>query len=97
MTSSTSGSKSPVVIKRLKKKLPSTGFIDDIGIPVHNFLGSSARGFEKLKLKPISELMSPYILPVQWNYMLWHVSRFNKFCQAVQQIGQDSCKISQKS
>ena len=55
MTSITSGSKSPVVIKRLKKKLPSTASIDDIGIPVHNFLGSSARGLGKLNLKPISE------------------------------------------
>ena len=63
MTSSTSGSKSPVVIKRLKKKLPSTAFIDDIGIPVHSSLGSSGRGLGKFKLKPISELMSPYILP----------------------------------
>ena len=79
MTSSTSGSKSPVVIKRLKKKLPSTAFIDDIGIPVLNFLGSSAQGLRKLKLKPSSELMSPYSLPVEWNYdMLWHISRFNK-------------------
>ena len=63
MMSSTSGSKSPVVIKCLKKKLPSTAFIDDIGIPVHKFLGSSARGLGKLKLKPISELTSAYILP----------------------------------
>ena len=47
----------PVVIKRLKKKLPSTAFIDDIGILVHNFPGSSARGLGKLKLKPILELM----------------------------------------
>ena len=79
MTSSTSGSKSPVVIKPLKKKLPSTAFIDDIGIPVLNFLGSSAQGLRKLKLKPSSELMSPYSLPVEWNYdMLWHVSLFNK-------------------
>ena len=69
----------PVVIKRLKKKLPSTAFIDDIGIPLHNFLGSSVRGLEKLKLKPISELMSPYTLSVEWNYdMLWHVSHFNE-------------------
>ena len=79
MTSSTSGSKSPVVIKHLKKKLPSTAFIDDIGIPILNFLGSSAQGLRKLKLKPSSELMSPYSLPAEWNYdMLWHVSRFNK-------------------
>ena len=42
MTSSTSGSKIPVVIKPLKKKLPSTALIDDIGIPVHEVLDSSA-------------------------------------------------------
>ena len=79
MTSSNNKSKRLAVVKRLKKKLPSTTFIDDIGIPVYNFLGSSARGLGKLKLKPISELMSPYILPVEWNYdMLWHLSRFKK-------------------
>ena len=49
MKSSASGNKSPVVIKRLKKKPTSTGFIDDIGIPVYNFFGSSAQGLEKLK------------------------------------------------
>ena len=61
------------IINRLNKRQPTTSFVEEYGIPVLNYLGSSMKGHSKLKLKPIMQLKSPYILPPEWSYdFLWH-------------------------
>eukprot|EP00794_Sanderia_malayensis_P012470 gene12470-13758_t len=67
------------VINRLNKRQPTTSFVEEYGIRVLNYLGSSKKGHLNFKLKPIMQLKSPYILPPEWRYnFLWHSTRFIK-------------------
>ena len=68
-----------IVIKRLKNRQPTASFVEEYGVPIHNYLGSSKKGHSKLTLKPIIELKSPIVLPNEWGYdFLWHSTRFGK-------------------
>ena len=79
MTSWNEDRKRNHVISRLKRKTLQNNSLTQYGIPIHNYLGSSKKGHSMLRLKPIMQLKTPYVLPTEWNYdFLWHSLRFLK-------------------
>ncbi len=84
MTSYAEESRRIHTINRLNKRQPTTSFVQEYGIPVINYLGSSMKGHLIFKLQPIMQLKSPYTLPPEWSYdFLWHSTWFMKSLSTV--------------
>ena len=63
-------------IKRLKYTLKSSEFGKLHGIRIHQYLGSSTKGFAALSFKNVRHLSKPLVMPKEVGYkLLWQTSR----------------------